>query len=150
MQETVDAPVDRLWWAFTTAEGQESWQVAHAKVDLRIDGLMRAHYDREGRIGDENTIHNQILSFDPPRMLSFRIVRPPVHFPFKTTAGDVWTVVYFDPIDAEHTRVTVTMLGWPDTEESRQMRGFFEKGNRWVLDKLKLHFAKPADSAGAL
>ena len=57
----IQAPVDAVWAAFTTKEGQESWNVAHAEIDLRIGGVMRTHYDAAGRIGDPNTIENTIL-----------------------------------------------------------------------------------------
>ena len=65
----IGAPVDAVWAAFTTKEGQESWNVAHAEIDLKIGGKMRTHYDPAGRIGDPNTIENTILCFEPKRML---------------------------------------------------------------------------------
>jgi len=112
---------------------------------------MRTHYAEDGRIGDENTIQNLILALEPERMLTIRIVSPPAKFPFKETAEAIRTVITFEPEgpaaaphdarDIVQTRVTVTMLGWPDTEESRRMRQFFASGNRWVLEKLKAHFA---------
>lgn len=142
LSDTVNAPPKDVWRAFTTKEGQESWQVSHAEIDLRIGGLMRTNYAKEGRIGDENTINNQILSYDPERMFSIRIVQPPQNFPFKKAAENVWTVVYFEPVDSQRTKVTVSMLGWEDTDESRKMREFFTTGNKWVLDKLKEHFQK--------
>ena len=78
--DIVHATPTQVWQAFTTREGQESWQVSHADIDLRVGGLMRTHYNPEGRIGDEDTINNEVLSYDPERMLSFRIVRPPKQF----------------------------------------------------------------------
>ncbi len=140
--DIVNAAPAQVWQAFTTKEGLESWQVAHAEIDLRVGGLMRTHYDKAGRIGDENTIYNLILSYDPERMFSIRIVNPPQNFPFKQAAESVWTVVYFEPVEQDRTRVTVKMLGWNETDESQKMREFFAGGNRWVLDKLKEHFEK--------
>lgn len=141
--DVVNAPPARVWQAFTTREGQESWQVGQADIDLRVGGLMRTKYEKSGKIGDEDTINNLILSYDPERMISIRIVQPPKNFPFKKAAESVWTVVYFEPVGTARTRVTVTMLGWQDDEESRKMRAFFVNGNKWVLDKLKAHFAQP-------
>lgn len=140
LSEVIPASPKRVWNAFTTREGQESWQVAHADIDLRVGGLMRTQYAKEGQIGDENTINNLIMSYDPERMLSIRIVNPPKNFPFKKAAESVWTILYFEPVTAEQTRVTVKMLGWTEEEESKKMREFFVTGNKWVLDKLKAHF----------
>src|SRR5947209_12000106 len=36
----VEAPVGKVWKAFTTKEGMQSWCVAHADIDLRIGGKM--------------------------------------------------------------------------------------------------------------
>lgn len=145
--DVVAASPAKVWGAFTTREGQESWQVSHADIDLRVGGLMRTLYAKEGRIGDENTINNLIISYDPERMLSIRIVNPPKNFPFKKASESVWTVIYFEPLAANQTRVTVKMLGWQEDDESQKMRTFFETGNKWVLDKLKSHFAAGSDAA---
>ncbi len=32
----VKAPVDKVWAAFTTKEGLESWMAAHAQIDLKV------------------------------------------------------------------------------------------------------------------
>src|SRR5438105_4536342 len=64
----VDASDAAVWDAFCTGPGQESWDVAHAEVDLRVGGKMRTHYSKDGKIGDEGTIEQTILSFDPYRM----------------------------------------------------------------------------------
>ena len=79
----IAAPVDAVWAALTTKEGQESWNVAHAEIDLKIGGKMRTHYDAAGRIGDPNTIENTILCFEPRRMLAIQVTNPPEKFPYQ-------------------------------------------------------------------
>ncbi len=37
----IDAPAGQVWAALCTREGLESWNVAHADVDLKVGGLMR-------------------------------------------------------------------------------------------------------------
>ena len=68
----IEAPVDSVWAAFTTKEGQESWNVAHAEIDLKIGGKMRTHYDAAGRIGDSNTIENTYSALNRGGCLPFR------------------------------------------------------------------------------
>ena len=63
----IEAPVDAVWAAFATKAGQESWNVAHAEIELKVGGKMRTHYDPKGQIGDPNTIESRILSFEPKR-----------------------------------------------------------------------------------
>ena len=72
-----------VWAAFTTKEGQESWNVAHAEIDLKIGGKMLTHYDPAGRIGDPNTIENIILCFEPRRMLVHPGAKPTREIPIQ-------------------------------------------------------------------
>jgi uncharacterized protein YndB with AHSA1/START domain len=141
----ISAPVDAVWAAFTTKEGQESWNVAHAEIDLRIGGKMRTHYDAAGRIGDPNTIENTILCFEPERMLAIQVLNPPEKFPFKTAIKKVWTVIYFEDAGPSLTRLRVVGNGYGDDEESQKLRGFFEKGDAYTLQKLQEKFTGKND-----
>jgi uncharacterized protein YndB with AHSA1/START domain len=137
----IHAPVDAVWAALTTKEGQESWNVAHAEIDLKIGGKMRTHYDAAGRIGDPNTIENTILCFEPRRMLAIQVLSPPEKFPFKSAIKKVWTVIYFENAGSSLTRLRIVGNGYGDDEESRKLRSFFEKGNAYTLQKLQERFA---------
>src|SRR6267142_3020783 len=114
----VDAPAAEVWKTWTTKEGWESAIAAHAEIDLRIGGSIRSVYDPKATIGDDSTIENVILSFLPERMISIKVSKPPAKFPYKNAIQKVWTVLQFDPLDEQHTRLTVTMLGYGDDAES--------------------------------
>ena len=135
-EKTIDAPVPEVWQALMTKPGMESWMVAHAEIDLRLGGRMRTQYDPKGVIGDPNTIENIILAYEPQRMYAIKVGKPPEKFPFKTAVKDLWTVVRMEPLGEHQTRVTITGMGYNDSEESQKMRAFFERGNQWTLDKL--------------
>lgn len=139
----VAAPRAAVWKAFTTREGVESWMVAKADLDWRVGGKWRTHYDKDGEIGDPNTIENIILCYEPERMFSLQIGKPPEKFPFKNAAKDAWTVVYFDDAEGGRTHVRCVGLGYGDDAESQQMMDFFERGNRWTLQRLQEKFAEP-------
>lgn len=142
----VDAPVDQVWAAFTTKEGLESWMVPHAEIDLRVNGKMRTNYHADGKIGDPDTIENTILSFDPKRMLSLRATKPPENFPFKNAIKGTWSVMYFEELSPERTRIRIVALGYGTDEEAMQMRAFFDMGNAWTIRKLQEKFAAPAET----
>ena len=133
----VDATPARCWKAFTDPKEMTKWMVAHAEMDLKVGGLMRTHYAKDGVLGDPNTIENRILSLDPERMLSIKVHKFPMNFPFKTAVADMWSVVYFEPAADGKTKVTVRGLGFNETEESQKMRAFFKAGNQYTLDGLK-------------
>ena len=139
-EAVVSAPVDAVWTAWTTADGVQSWMVAKADIDLRVGGLWRTSYTREADLAGDAAIHHRILAFDPGRMLAFQTIKTPANFPFPAIL-QTWTVVYFEPVDAGRTKVTVRMVGYGDDAESQKMRGFFEKGNHATLDALVKRFA---------
>ncbi len=137
----IKAPVDAVWAALVTKEGQESWNVSHAEIDLKVGGKMRTHYDPNGRIGDPNTIENTILCFEPKRMLSIQVANPPENFPFKNAIKSMWTVIYFEDAGPSLTRLRIVGTGYGNDDESRKLRLFFDRGNAYTLKKLQEKFA---------
>ena len=142
----VAAPPGEVWAAFTTKKGQESWMVAHSEIELKIGGLMLTHYDPKGSIGDPGTIENTIISYDPGRMLSFRVTKAPARFPFPNAVKSMWTVIYFEPAGPQSTRVRFVGLGFGADDESKKMRDFFDRGNAHTLKKLQERFSPPTSS----
>jgi uncharacterized protein YndB with AHSA1/START domain len=138
----IDAPRAAVWDALATKKGQEAWNVAHAEIDLKVGGKMLTHYSPEGKIGDPNTIENIILAFEPQRMLTMQVGKPPEKFPFKDAIKRVWTVIYFEDAGPNKTRLRLVGLGYGDDEESKKLRAFFEKGNAYTLEKMQEHFTQ--------
>ena len=141
----IPAPLDQVWAAFTTKAGLESWMAFRAEIDLRIGGKMRTRYDSNGTVDDATAIENTILSFEPKRMISFRVTRAPQGFPFPNAITNMWTVVYFEAQGEKATQVREVSMGFGTDEESRKMREFFNRGNAITLEELRKHFtAAPA------
>jgi uncharacterized protein YndB with AHSA1/START domain len=137
----VEASLDDVWDALTTKKGLESWMVAHAEIELKVGGKMRTHYHAKGKIGDEHTIENIILCYDPMHMLAIKVGKPPANFPFKEAIKNVWHVLYLEKVGAKKTRIREVGVGYGTDEESKKLRAFFEKGNAYTLKKLQEHFA---------
>ena len=136
----INAPVSEVWRLFTTKEGMESWMVAHADIELKVGGLLRTHYDPKGALGDPNTIVNRILSFEPERMLSIKVDQAPANFKLPEVTRDMWTVIYFQPLEPGMTNVRVVGLGYGDDAESQKLREYFRKGNAQTLEQLQKKF----------
>ncbi len=144
-ETVVNAPVDEVWDAFTTKKGMESWMVAVAEIDLKIGGVLITSYNPNARVGNDESIVHTIISFEPKRMLSTRLVRVPANAPFAQVTQQGWNVFYFEPLSPKQTRVRLASVGWGDGPEWTEARKFFQAGNAYVLNKLKEHFAgKPA------
>jgi uncharacterized protein YndB with AHSA1/START domain len=134
----VNAPVAEVWRLFTTSDGYLATGVAQADVRLAIGGEIRSHYDPKGKLGDAETIVNEILAYEPQRMLSIRIKQAPASFQHRDAVAGHWTVLYFNPAGENMTHVRIVGLGYDDTPAAEAARKFFAEGNRWTLD----HIAK--------
>jgi uncharacterized protein YndB with AHSA1/START domain len=137
----VNAKPSEVWSVFSTPDGFKKLGVAQCEMDIRVGGLIRTHYDPKGTIGDEGTIENEILAFEPGRMLAIRIRKPPKGFPFAEASWKAaWTVITVTDLGDGRTHLRLAGLGYPDTDDGRKMREFFRNGNGWTLDKLKARY----------
>jgi uncharacterized protein YndB with AHSA1/START domain len=135
-ERLIEAPVEKVWDAWTTTDGLKAWLAPHAAIDFRIGGAMRTNYSSIGTLDDPGSIENTILAYDPLRMLSMRVSKAPVDFPFPNAIYAMWTVLYFDAVSPTHTRVRVVANGFGSDDESQRMRAFFNRGNASTLEQL--------------
>jgi uncharacterized protein YndB with AHSA1/START domain len=133
------APVE-VWRVFSTGEGFTALGPAKADVDLRVGGMIRAHYKADGVLGDEGTIFNRILAFEPERMMALRIDKPPGGFPFMDVYKNMWTVITLTDEGEGKTHVRCAAYGFGTDEQSQRMREFFRTGNDWTISKLRAKF----------
>jgi len=141
-EAVINAPVAAVWKVWSTSEGYKRTGVALAEVDLRIGGLIRSRYSANGLLGDEETIENRILAYEPEHMIAFRIDRPPKSFPFKEAWKTTWFVVTLTDLGDGRTRIRAASMGFGTDEESVKMRKFFEDGNASTLSVLQNNFAR--------
>jgi len=139
----IDANIETVWRAFTTNEGLQSWAAPLADIDLRVGGKWRSNYNPDGQLGDETTIENTILSYDPMRMLSLKATGFPKDFAFAEAAKETWSVFYFSSTADNKTKITIVGLGYNETEQSQQMRSFFKPANEYSMGQLKLALEQP-------
>jgi uncharacterized protein YndB with AHSA1/START domain len=141
----VDAPMAAVWDAYTNTETMRAWQVARmSPFELRVGARWRASYTADAPLDDADptVIENELLAFDPGRMLAVRTVRAPADFPFPRAILGAWTVLYLEPVGESRTRVVTRMFGFTADEESQGMRAFFERGNAYELRQLAEHLAR--------
>lgn len=141
-ERTIDAPASEVWQAFTSGAGLKSWMAAEAQVDLKTGGKMLTTYKKGATLGDDSTIENTFLVVLPERIVAVHCTKPPADFPFKTAFAQVWTVLYFDPVNEKQTRVRCASLNYGTDEEAQKCREHFDKGNDWTINKLKEKFEK--------
>jgi uncharacterized protein YndB with AHSA1/START domain len=131
----VNAPLSEVWRLFTSAEEYESASVNKADIDLRLGGHIRTHAGA-GELGDNNTVDDAILAFDPQHMLALRTVATPPNFPYRNALAGTWRVLYFDSAGENMTRVRLVGLGFTSDPESEALRGYFANTQREFLDRV--------------
>jgi len=142
-QGLINAPIEKVWKAWTTSEGLRSWLAPHAEIELAIGGKMRTNYNEEGALSDAQTIENTILAYEPQRMLSVHVTKTPAGFPFADAVRDMWTVVYFEPSEPGETAVRIVSLGFTVDERSQAMRAFFDEGNAVTIQQMQERLGPP-------
>ena len=139
-QTLVAAPVADVWAAFTTKEGIEQWMVPLAEIDLRVGGLWRTNYNRDGSIGDPGTIAHRIMTYEPNRLLAFQTIGAPAGFPHAEAIKGTWAVVTMTAESPEKTKVRLASVGLGRGPAADAMVEFFQEGNRVTLDGLTKRF----------
>ncbi|HEX3667233.1 MAG TPA: SRPBCC domain-containing protein [Rhizomicrobium sp.] len=144
----VPAPAHDVFTAFSTSEGFSSWAVPVAKIDFRVGGMIEASYDANAKFGDPNNIRNAIVSYIPDRLLIIRNVQTPSGFVDASLFQKTVTMIEFTPLDAGHTRVTLTNAGYGPGAGFADVYAHFEWGNAYTLHELRKRFVKgPVDWA---
>ncbi len=138
----VPAGVADVWNAFATSDGFASWAAPVAFVDFRLGGFIEATYDPNGKIGAPGNIRNEIVAFVPQRMLAIRNTQAPPSTAFDApTFQKLHTVIFFDPLSAAATRVTIVQPGYGAGEKFDGVYTHFARGNAWSLQQLVKRFA---------
>jgi uncharacterized protein YndB with AHSA1/START domain len=143
---TIPAPIDSIWYAFTTAEGMTSWMVPLAAIELKTGGRIETSYDRKAKLGDPRNIHNTVLSFIPGKMFSFKIGLTDQFPEEPRETSTLFYVIFFDEVEKDTTRVEGSMLGWGEGDQWDQVYEKFEWGNAYTFEQLYKRFTEgPVD-----
>ncbi len=126
----VNVPLDSVWNAYTTNKGWESWATVMAEVDLKINGLIKTNYNKDGQIGDASTITLHIINYIPRRMLTLQ-AEIAQHFPQFTKEDDknLYNVILFEEVTPDKTRVVSYGIGYKNIEKQMSLLKFFIQGN---------------------
>ncbi len=146
----IHMPAHELFAHFTTAEGiVKAWGVAQARVDFRVGGQIRTAYKADADLDAPTSIVNTILAFEPDRMISIKATAPEGAPEWLQLAcRDAFSVIAFEPVSPEATRLTITGVGYGEGEVWDQAYAFFDKGNQWTLDQMKQKLG-PGEEGGA-
>jgi uncharacterized protein YndB with AHSA1/START domain len=130
----LEAPVERVWRAWTTEEGVRSFFAPAARVDLRVDGTYDIIFDpkRPGQTAEGQ----RILALEPMRRFVFTWNAPPDQPEVRAQRTVVGVEV--EPRGKGITRLRFTHSGWGDGPAWDAAYRYFDRAwGAFVLPNLK-------------
>jgi len=126
----VNVSIDSVWNAYTTKKGWESWATSIAEIDLKVNGLIRTNYDKNGKIGDDSTITLHIINYIPKTMITLQ-AELTKNFPefMKADEKDLFNMILFEEISPSKTKVVSYGIGYKNNEKYMSLMKFFIQGN---------------------
>jgi uncharacterized protein YndB with AHSA1/START domain len=143
-QVVVAAPIEKVWQAWTTSAGIQTFFAPEAEIEPRVGGAFHIHMDPLAAAGMKGADDMRFMALQRPTMLSFDWNAPP-SLP-EARAQRTFVIVRLAAIDANSTRVSIHHVGWGEGGEWDKTYAYFDKAWPFVLDKLKASFVSgPAD-----
>jgi uncharacterized protein YndB with AHSA1/START domain len=130
----VDAPVEKVWEAWTTEDGVR-FIAGGARIDLRPGGPYEWYFSMDAPEGSRGGEGNTVLFVEPQRVLAFEWNAPPSHPEIRKKKHQV--IVRFHPVSDTRTRVILASLGFGAGEKWATVHGYFENAWDAVLGRLK-------------
>jgi uncharacterized protein YndB with AHSA1/START domain len=111
----IPAPIAKVWEAWTTTEGCNTFFAPSCKIKLKVGGAFEMYFTSGNKPGLRGGEGCTILAIQPERMLSFTW-NAPADMP-TIRAQFTHVSLYFDKIDDSSTKLTLIHDGWGTGEE---------------------------------
>ena len=133
----INAPLNKVWEAYTTSAGWSSWVAPVATVDFKIGGEIRTNYNKDGTTDDEDINVLHIVNYVPERLITLQAqVRKNWPDVLKEQEKRLFNIVTFERLGDNKTKVTSIGIGYKDTPELQNLLKFFVPANEETLQHL--------------
>jgi uncharacterized protein YndB with AHSA1/START domain len=152
LESVIDAPVAKVWSAFTTDEGFRTWGAPVVHITPGHDGMLEASYLPTAKIGDAENIRNRIVVYFPEHLLVIHNEHAPKGGPFKQEVIDeIRTIFEFQDLGGGKTRLIESGVGYGEGADFDSMYAHFRDGNAEEFDLLEKSFVTgPIDWKAAM
>ncbi len=134
---SIHASLDRVWRAWTTADGLAPVS-AKSNVELRVGGayewFLSGEPDENGLTGGQGS---KVLAFLPQEVLAFDWTFPPSVPNLRAARAKTQVVVQLDQPSEGVVRVRFAQLGWQEGEDWDRGYAYFDTAWDWVLAEMK-------------
>ena len=136
---TVNAPVEDVWEAWTTAEGARTFFGADARIELKPGGAYEIYFNAEEREGLRGSEGCKVLAFRRPQFLVFSWNAPPEIPTIRKSKMKTRVEVRLESA-GDRTDVSLTHSGWGTGADWDETFDYFERAWDVVLSRLKGRF----------
>jgi uncharacterized protein YndB with AHSA1/START domain len=119
----LDAPVNRVWQAWTTRDGIKSFFAPDCDIDLRVLGKYDILFAPTAPVGLRGAEGNILLAIQEGKMLSFTWDAPPTFPEIRKQRTSV--VIRLVPITGNRTKLIFRQTGWGEGEEWKKAHDYF-------------------------
>jgi uncharacterized protein YndB with AHSA1/START domain len=134
----IDAPLEKVWEAWTTRAGIVSFFAPDAEIEARPGGPFQIYINPLAHIGQKGADYMRFMAIQPMKMLSFDWNAPP-SLP-QARAQRTFVMLHFEPVGPNQTRVQLTHVGWGEGGEWDQAYTYFDRAWAAVLANLQKRF----------
>jgi uncharacterized protein YndB with AHSA1/START domain len=136
----LDAPVERVWSAWTTEDGIRSFFARGSHIEPRVDGAYEIFFDPSEPPGKRGGDGMRVLGLEPPRRLVFTWNAPPDQ-PFARAQRTV-VALDLEPAGEGRTRLRFSHSGWGEGPEWDKAFAYFDDAwGGFVLPNLRYSLA---------
>ena len=123
LEIVLNAPVERVWKAWTTREGVKSFFAPDCDIDLRVFGKYDILFAPGAPAGLRGAENNLILAIQYGKLLSFTWDAPPIFPNIRKQRTSV--VIRLSQLDPHKTKLSLTHSGWGEGEEWDKVYDYF-------------------------
>jgi uncharacterized protein YndB with AHSA1/START domain len=133
-ERVLDAPLKKVWKAWTTPEGIRGFLAPEARIELMRGGAFEVFFDPEAPEGSRGTEGCRVLSYLPRQMLSFEWIAPADYPELRKTRMRILLKV--EPARGGGVLVRLIQSGWGSGGDWEDLYGYYEEMWPEVLDRL--------------
>lgn len=135
----VNAPVTKVWEAWTTKKGLEAFLAPECEIDLRVNGSLDVYFYPEAPPGQRGAEDLHIMTVIPNKMLSFSWNNPPDIPEIRNQQTHVIMKFFSAGNNNRQTKLVLIHDGWGDGELWDQAYSYFVRAWRDVV-LFRLHY----------
>lgn len=123
LEIVLNAPVERVWKAWTTRDGIRSFFAPDCDIDLRVLGKYDILFKPDAPAGLRGAENNLILAIQEGKLLSFTWDAPPIFPSIRKQRTSV--AIRFTQLETNKTKLSLTHSGWGDGDEWDKVYNYF-------------------------